>query len=121
MSYLPDVTVLASAARTASVAATVLAVPPGCDTVQFIFNATASAATPSVTLSVQVYDPVAGWITVLTSAALTGTGTKILIVGPNVPNVTNLGQSAVLGREVAIITTAADSDSLTYSVTAKFV
>jgi hypothetical protein len=85
--------------------------------VHVIFEATASADTPSVTVTVQgSYQPTSKFYDLLTSTALTGVGTKILRIYPGMTNAANVDQSSSLPKYVRIIATHGDADSITYSV-----
>lgn len=113
-----SITVLPSAARTASV-----------DSASFtgykakyadiIIDATAAADTPSVVFTVQGYAPISGkWYTILASAAITGTGTTVLRIGPGIAASANVAANAMLPMTWRVSAVAGDSDSLTYSVEA---
>ena len=78
---------------------------------------TAKGAAPSVTLSIQVYDAPSGtWVNLLTSAAITNTGTTRLTVSPQVTTAANVSLNGVISDTVRLVITASNSDSLTYSV-----
>lgn len=116
-----DLTVFASAARTATT--------NGSDTVNYngsflhvVIDVTAAADTPSVVFTIQGKDVVSGkYYTLLASAAITGTGTTVLRVGPGLTAAANLVASDILPRTWRVIATHADSDSITYSVGASVV
>lgn len=109
-------TLMASAARTASV--------DGDDQTNthyrgiiVVIDATAKTSTPSVTFTIQGKDAVSGkYYTILASAAITDTGTTVLRVYPGATNASNVTANDVLPVTWRLITTAGDSDSLTYSV-----
>lgn len=63
-----------------------------------IVSSTAKTGTPSVVVSIQAFNPASGLFdTLLTSAAITDTGqTKLLLVGPNVPQVANVSAAHVI-------------------------
>lgn len=78
---------------------------------------TADPASASVTLSIQAYDvPSATWVNLLTSAAITGTGTTRLTVSPQVATVANVSLNGVIPDTVRIFVDASNTDSFTYSV-----
>lgn len=108
-------TILASAARTASATSAAFRLPPGTRGFAVQFNATAKSSTPSVTCTVQHIASDA-WTNVLVSGALTDAGLINLVCHPDSADVANLGENTQVNDVFRIITTAADSDSLTYSV-----
>lgn len=110
-------TVLPSAARTAAP-----------DTQEFehrgarglvvVVDATAVTGTPSVTVTVAGVDRVSGktW-TLLASAAITGTGTTVLKIGPGLTAAANAAVNDMLPPVFRVTCAHGDSDSITYSVT----
>lgn len=83
---------------------------------------TAATASPSVVPTIEGYDEVSGqWVTLLTGAAITGTGTTTLTLYPGVTVSANVAVSDVLPRTWRVTMTAADADSLTYSVGANLI
>lgn len=109
-------TVLESAARTAS--------PDTCEYevagyrgLTLVIDATASAATPSVVVTVLGVDRASGktW-TLLVSAAITGAGTTVLRIGPGLTAAANLVASDLLPPAIRIQSVHGDADSLTYSI-----
>lgn len=111
-------TVLASAARTATVSSSAV-VGEEHRGAHIVITATASAATPSVVPTVEGYNSVTdSWYVLLTGAAITGTGTTVLKVYPGITPSANVAVSDVLPARWRVTMTAADSDSLTYSVVA---
>lgn len=108
-------TLLASAARTATVSSSAQTNYNG-KGVRVFINATASAATPSVVPTIEVYDPVSGtWTAILTGAAITGAGHTVLTVYPGATAAANVTVSNHIGKVWRLTMTAADADSLTYS------
>lgn len=111
-----QVTVLASAARTAT--------PDTCEYevagyrgLHLTIDATAATATPSVVVTILGVDRASGkTYTILASAAITGAGTTVLRVGPGLTAATNLVASDVLPPVIRIQSAHGDADSLTYSV-----
>lgn len=109
-------TILASAARTASATSSTFRLPPTSRGFAVQFDATALADSPSVTCTVQ-HLAADVWTAVLVSTALTGVGTINLIVHPSAVDIANLSESSTtLKEKFRVITTAADADSLTYSI-----
>lgn len=109
-------TVLASAARTASVNSadfTNYNNKGG----HFIVDVSATAATPSIVMTIQGKDPVSGnYYDILVCTAITATGTNIFKVYPGIPGAANVRANDVLPRTWRVSIAAADADSITYSV-----
>lgn len=116
--------VLASAARTADPVATTdegFGTPRGSNALSVVVVCTASAATPSVVVNIEGYDPAsATWVTLLASAAITGAGTTQLQVYPGSVVTANVAADKVLPDRVRIRPVHADADSITYSIGATF-
>lgn len=109
--------VLASAARTATENSEDIVSPGGIRGVRVVVDATASAATPSVVAKIQGKDPVSGkYFDLLASAAITGTGTTVLVVYPGCIAVANEVANLPIGSIFRVRLEHADVDSLTYSV-----
>lgn len=110
------VSVYASAARTAT--PTAVTVPTGrYNSLHLIIDCTASAATPSVVCTLDALDSISGkYYNLLTSAAITGSGTTVLKVGPGLPVSANVSANDVLPSTLRVTMTHADADSITYSV-----
>lgn len=116
-----DITLLASAARTASVN-TADQINRGHRGLHLVIDATASAATPSVTFTIQGKDATSGqYYTILASAAVTGTGTTVLRVFDGATASANVTANDVLPATWRLSVSAADADSLTYSVGASLI
>lgn len=110
------ITLLPSAARTATTNSGDIS-NPRYRGVHLVIDATASAATPGVVFTIQGKDPVSGqYYTILASAAVTGTGTTVLRVYPGLTASANVTANDVLPADWRLLATAADADSLTYSV-----
>jgi hypothetical protein len=110
------VTCLASAARTATNNSGPLS-NFAARGVHVIVDVTAFAATPSVVFTIDGFDVVSGkWYTLLTSAAITGTGTTLLSVYPGITPAANTAVSQVIPRVWRVNATHGDADSITYSV-----
>jgi hypothetical protein len=81
----------------------------------FMINVTAASATPSVVFTIAgVMDGVA--YTILASAAITGTGTTVLRVHPELTAAANTIAKDVLPQAIKVTATHADADSITYSL-----
>lgn len=110
--------VLASAARTETVASSVFA-NPGYRGLHLIIDATDSAATPSVVFTIQGYSPLGDdYYTILASAAVTGAATTVLRVYPGLTAAANTVANDVLPHLWRVNAVHADTDSITYSVNA---
>lgn len=125
MSYNRIIEAYASAARTAS--PTDVAVKRTSGDITFVgaiitIDVTAVAATPSVVFNVLGVDQKTGatW-TILSSAAITGTGTTVLMIGEGIADETNLSANSLLPSEFRIDPVHADGDSITYSVSVEIV
>jgi hypothetical protein len=117
-----SVTLLASAARTATVssAAQTNLLHRG---VRVHIDQTAGTASESITPSIEVYDPVAAsWTAILTGAAITSATTAHveLKVYPGCVAVANLLLNEPLAFKWRVTMTHADSKSATYSVSADY-
>lgn len=108
--------VLASAARTASPDTYEYEVA-GYRGLTLVIDATASAATPSVVVTVLGVDRASGktW-TLLASAAITGSGTTVMRIGPGLTAATNLVANDIMPPVIRIQSVHGDADSLTYSI-----
>lgn len=106
--------IIPSAARTATATFTGAT---GCLGGLFIINVTAATATPSVVFTIKGTDPASGatW-DILASAAITGTGTTVLRVHPELTAAANTIAKDFLPAAFSIVATHADADSITYSV-----
>ena len=101
-------TVLASAARTATVVSAVLNSEEVVSSM-FSINVTAVTATPSVVFSIEGKDPLSGaFYNIIDSAAITATGISSVQVGVSI--------NEMLPQEYRVTATHADADSITYSV-----
>lgn len=111
-------TVLASAARTATVSSAAV-VGENHRGAHIIITTTAYTAAASVVPTVEGYNSVTdSWYTLLTAAALSATGTIVLKVYPGQTAVANLAVNEVLPARWRVTMTAADTKSVTYSVVA---
>lgn len=116
-----EVQVFASAARTATVNSADLTNHNGRGVI-VVIDVTAIALTPSVTFAIQGKDAESGkYVSILTSVAITGTGTTKLEVGPGLTAAANTVANAQLPRTWRVTATHADTDSITYSVGASVI
>lgn len=115
------VTLLASAARTAT---TATADQSNNDYrgVHVIIDVTADPASASVVATIQGKDELSGtYYTILTSAAIAAVGTTVLRVFPGATAATNVTANDVLPSTWRVNFAHADSDSITYSAAAQMV
>lgn len=114
------VTVLASAARTATVTSSQFdGIRSGHRGLLVVIDVTDVAATPSVVFTVQSNSGDAlTWTSDLASAAVTNTGTTLLLLHPSAPDRANVSENTSLGYKWRVVATHGDADSITYSVTA---
>ena len=111
-------TVLPSAARTASINSDTFANMRHRG-LHLVIDATALAATPSVVFTIQGYSPLGDdYYTILASAAIVGTGTTVLRVYPGLTNAANTVANDNLPALWRVSAVAGDADSLTYSIAA---
>lgn len=84
-----------------------------------VLAVTAFASGASVTLSVSGYDPGSEttW-PLVTSAAVTGTGTTVLKISPGITVAANESVADILPPIVDITVTHSNADSITYALTA---
>jgi hypothetical protein len=116
-----DLTILASAARTATNQSSDITNYNGRG-MHLVIDVTAASATPSVVFTIQGKDALSGkYYTILASSAITGTGTTVLKVHPGITAAANASVSDLLPRTWRIDATHADSDSITYSVGASVI
>jgi hypothetical protein len=115
-------TVLALAARTATTTSADQAAGSARGLILTI-NATAATATPSVVVKVQGKDKLGNYydITGAAATAVTAISLGTLTVYPGVPVTTGVSTSQPLPKIWRVVATAADADSLTYSVCAEMV
>lgn len=116
-----EVTVLASAARTANTNSPDLRNLYGRGVV-IVINVTAKGSAPSVVFTVKGKSSLDGaYYTILASAAITNTGTTVLRIYPGLTAAGNLVASDVLPAVWRVEGVAGNSDSLTYSISANYV
>jgi hypothetical protein len=114
-----EVTVLASAARTAAINSSDQT-NFNARTLYLTWDITA-AATGTLTLTIKYKDSLSGkYVTLLASAAQAGTGTVTLKVGPDLTATANLIAKEALPRLWRAEVTGSDGSSWTYSVSANY-
>lgn len=113
-------TVLASAARTANPTVDTFRTSGDTDGLVVVINVTAASATPSIVATIKGVDPVSGatW-DILASAAITGTGTTVLRVHPQLTAAANTIAKDVVPSYWTVAVVHADADSITYSIGAQ--
>lgn len=112
--------VFTSAARTATPDTQEFELPAGTKFGVFVIDCTAVTSTPSVVFTISGVDRLSGKVyTVLASAAITGTGTTVLRVGPGLTAAGNLVANDVLPSVIRVTATHGDADSITYSMGAQ--
>ncbi len=85
-------------------------------------DVTDAADTPSVTFDIKYKDTLSGkYVSLLQSAAITGTGTTSLTVYPGVTAVNNVAASKPLPKIWRIEADHSDSDNIWYSVSANYI
>jgi hypothetical protein len=110
------VTLLPSAARTTDQTSASL-YGRGASGLAATLVVTAKTSSPSITFSIQAYDAAsATWITLLTSAAITGASTNTITVSPQIATSANVSLNRVIGDTVRIFVDHSNTDSITYSV-----
>lgn len=116
-----EVTLLASAARTATVDGADQDNPEARG-LHVTIDVTAISATPSVVAKIQGKDPASGkYHDILEATAITATGTTVLKVYPGIPVVAGGVASDVLPKTWRLRMEHADADSITYSAGAGLV
>lgn len=115
-------TILPSAARTATPTVDTFQVAGDVRGLLVIIDCTAATATPSVVFTIKGVDQVSGktW-DVLASAAVTATGTTVLRVSPHLTAAANLIAKDLVPSSFTVSAVHADTDSITYSVSAQVV
>lgn len=111
-----NITVLASAARTATLSSATFN-NGNYRGASFIIDVTAITATPSVVFSIEGLDAVSGqFYTLLDSVAIVAVGTTVITVYPGLTPLANIDASALLPWQWRVTATHDDADSITYSV-----
>ncbi len=108
--------VYASAARTASPDDVMITVRHA-EGAYAVIDCTAATATPSVVFTFDLYDPASGkTVNLLTTAAITGTGTTTIRIDPHLTAAGGTVAKEHVPPYLVITATHADADSITYSV-----
>lgn len=114
-------TLLASAARTASVNSADF-VNYNAKGAQFIIDISAITATPEITVTIQGKDPISGnYYDLLIGPVYNSVGTNILKIYPGITASANASASDILPRDYRVSVANADADSITYSIAAALV
>lgn len=114
--------IMASAARTVTPNTEELEVPTGTRFGVFIVDVTAATSTPSTVFTVSGVDRLSGkTYVILTSAAIVGTGTTVLRIGPGLTAAANLVANDIIPPVIRITATHGNANSQTYTVSAHFV
>lgn len=109
-------TLYASAARTATVTGDPQA-NMGHTGVKITVDLTVLAAAETVTPKIDFQDPASGkWVTLLTGAAISGTGTVTLTIYPGVTVAANVAVSDALPATWRVVLTHSSTGAHTYSV-----
>lgn len=109
-------TLLASAARTATISSSDQTNYNGRGVRVFINVSVVPGAAPSLVPTIEVKDPVSGVYTaVLTGAAIVAVGHTVLTLFPGVTVAANLAVSNALGKIWRLTITAGNANSATYS------
>lgn len=110
-------TVLASAARTATPNTQEYTLPGGARSFTLVIDTTAAGTSPSTVVKISGVDPTSGKIyDLLSSAAITGTGTVVMSIGSGLPASANVSANVAVPPVVRITATHGNSTSHTYSV-----
>lgn len=116
-----DITVLASAARTATTESATQTNQHG-QGIHVVIDVTAVTLTPSVVFTIQGFDSASGkWYDILSSAAIVAAGTTVLKVFRGATAAPNLAANDQLPAQWRVRAVHADADSITYSVGASLV
>lgn len=115
----PFIPILSSASRTASPDTVEIQGVDRYTGLVVVVNVTAVASTPSMTVALLGVDRLSGatW-SIVTSPAITSTGTSLLRVHPGITTSANVAVSDVLPPLTRVSVTHANSNAITYSVAA---
>lgn len=117
MTTTQDITLAASAARTATANFEPAARNRYAKGVIVLIDATAASSTPSVVFTIQGYDEAGDeWYDILSSAAVTGVSVTRLQVHPDLAASANAKANDLLPRRWRVRAVHADADSITYSI-----
>ncbi|MAG24804.1 hypothetical protein CMI47_04420 [Candidatus Pacearchaeota archaeon] len=85
-------------------------------------DVTAITASPSVVFNIRGKDALSeSTYLILASAAVTGTGTTVLMIGENMIDEANLSANALIPNTIVVDPVHGDSDSITYTVSVEIV
>ena len=118
-----NIVLLASAARTAATTSSINTVINsayrGC---HIIIDVTVDPASASITPTIQGYDTVSGkYYTLLVGNAIAAVGTTVLRIYPGLSASANVIANDILPSKFRVSMAVADTDSMTYSVSASLV
>ena len=112
-----DVTVLASAARTAAVTGSDITNHNGAGVAHIVLDVTADPAAASITVTIQGKDSLSGkYYDILVGAAVAAVGTTVYRIDPRITAVANSIAQDSLPRVWRVNVAVADADSMTYSI-----
>lgn len=113
----PAFAIYASTARTATPDTAEFELPAGSKAGVFVIDVTAATSTPSTVFTVLGVDRVSGkTYTILASAAIVGTGTTVLRVGPGLTAAANLVANDILPPVIRISAVHGNANSQTYTM-----
>lgn len=85
-------------------------------------NLTAFTTAASLTLSIEAFDEIANaWVSILAAAALTATGTKRLLIGPELVTAANAVLASMVPARWRVVATHGNANSHTYHVVARVI
>lgn len=104
--------------RTARTATSSVTVPCRATQGLIFIDVSAASATPSVVFTIEGVAPTdkSTTYTILTSAAITGTGLTVLRISPHLTAAANTIAKDILPSALKVTATHADADSITYEV-----
>lgn len=106
-----------SQARTATPDTMEFVLPQGARFLHVVIDVTAATSTPSTVFTVSAVDRLSGKVyTLLASAAIVGTGTTVLRIGPGLTAAANLVASDVVTPVIRFTATHGNANSQTYTV-----
>ena len=120
VSALRQFSVLASAARTASVNSADFTNPGGAKGLRVWIKCTVDPAAASVVFTIAGKTAQGDYYTILTSAAVASVTTVTLVVHPDIAASANVNALSVIPYTWRVQAVAADADSITYSVGAEY-
>jgi len=119
--YPATQTILASAARTATVTVE-FKTPPWAIAVYFVLDVTLDAASASITPNFDAHDRISDkTFTLLDGAAVAAVGTTVYKIGPGLTAAANTVANEYLPEWLSFTMAVADADAITYSLAALWV